>query len=97
MPIPPTPSFNCQCVQCGARIWVAHSSPIDPSTPGFWDDGDFDDVIIFLTSHLHFLEIDAPPMISASEAMVQDVLEHSVRAVLVRSYEPWSPRAPPAA
>ncbi len=76
---------------------LAHSSPIDPSTPGFWDDGDFDDVIIFLTSHLHFLEIDAPPMISASEAMVQDVLEHSVRAVLVRSYEPWSPRAPPAA
>src|SRR5262249_4023401 len=30
VPIPPTPSFNCQCEQCGARIWVAHSSPIEP-------------------------------------------------------------------
>src|SRR5262249_3533433 len=30
VPIPPTPSFICQCVQCGARIWVAHSSPIEP-------------------------------------------------------------------
>ena len=30
MPIPPTPSFNCQCEQCGARIWVAYSSPIEP-------------------------------------------------------------------
>ena len=28
--IPPTPSFNTQCEQCGARIWVAHSSPIEP-------------------------------------------------------------------
>src|SRR5262245_20031467 len=30
VPIPPTPSFICQCVQCGARIWVAHGSPIEP-------------------------------------------------------------------
>src|SRR5262249_60868223 len=30
MPIAPTPSFNCQCEQCGARIWVAYSSPIEP-------------------------------------------------------------------
>ena len=76
---------------------LAHGSPIDPSTPGFWDAGDFDDVIIFLTSHLHFLETDARPAISASEAVVQDVVEHSVRAALHGSYEPGSPRAPPAA
>jgi predicted nucleic acid-binding Zn ribbon protein len=30
VPIPSTPSFNCECEQCGARIWVAHSSPIEP-------------------------------------------------------------------
>ena len=30
MPTPATRSFICQCVQCNARIWVAHSSPIDP-------------------------------------------------------------------
>jgi len=29
--VPPTPSFNCQCELCGARIWVAHNSPIEPA------------------------------------------------------------------
>src|SRR5262249_25587812 len=29
VPIPPTPSFICQCVQCAARIWVAPRSPIE--------------------------------------------------------------------
>jgi hypothetical protein len=76
---------------------LAHGSPIDPSTPGFWDAGDFDDVIIFLTSHLHFVEIDARPVIAASEAPIQDVVEHVARVVVHRSYEPGSPRAPPAA
>lgn len=75
---------------------LAHGSPIDPSTPGFWDGGDFDDVIIFLTSHLHFLEIDAPPVVSAAEAVVEDVVELRVCAVPHGAYEPGSPRAPPA-
>ena len=30
MPTPATRSFICQCVQCNTRIWVAHSSPIEP-------------------------------------------------------------------
>ena len=76
---------------------LAHGSPIDPSTPGFWDAGDFDDVIIFLTSHLHFLDTDARPAISASAAVVQDVVEHFVRVSLHGSYEPGIPRAPPTA
>ena len=76
---------------------LAHGSPIDPSTPGFWDGGDFDDVIIFLTSHLHFLEIDAPPVIPVAHAVVEDVVESCVRAVPHGAYEPGSPRAPPAA
>ena len=75
---------------------LAHGSPIDPSTPGFWDAGDFDDVIIFLTSHLHFVETDARPAISASEAVVQDVVEDAARVVVHSSYESGSPRAPPA-
>ena len=28
-PVPNTHSFMSQCVQCGARIWVACSSPIE--------------------------------------------------------------------
>lgn len=30
LPTPTTRSFICQCHQCGACIWVAHSSPIAP-------------------------------------------------------------------
>jgi hypothetical protein len=30
VPFPSTPSFNCECEQCGTRVWVAHSSPIEP-------------------------------------------------------------------
>jgi hypothetical protein len=29
--VPPTPSFDCQCELCDARIWVAHNSPIEPA------------------------------------------------------------------
>lgn len=76
---------------------LAHGSPIDPSTPGFWDAGDFDDVIVFLTSHLHFLETEGLPAISAVDVLVQDVVEHPVRAVVSGSFEPGGPRAPPTA
>ena len=76
---------------------LAHSSPIDPSTPGFWDDGDFDDVIIFLTSHLHFLEIDTLPLLAVCHVVVWDVAEHLIRTVAGVWYEPGSARAPPAA
>lgn len=30
MPVPTARSFIVQCVQCGARIWVAYESPIEP-------------------------------------------------------------------
>ena len=30
VPISSTPSFNCECQQCGARVWVAYTSPIEP-------------------------------------------------------------------
>jgi len=93
------PPVRLLATAVGAVLFVlmplAHGSPIDPSTPGFWDAGDFDDVIIFLTSHLHFLDTDARPAISASEAVVQDVGEHPLRPVVPGSYEPGSPRAPP--
>ena len=76
---------------------LVHSSPIDPSTPGFWDDADFDDVIVFLSSHLHLIapeDLCTPP---ASEAVVWDVVAHPQAAVIHGSHEPGVPRAPPAA
>jgi hypothetical protein len=76
---------------------LAHGSPIDPSTPGFWDGGDFDDVILFLTSHLHVIEPGDVPAPSISEAVVQDVIEEPQRVIAQRPYELGIPRAPPTA
>ena len=76
---------------------LAHGSPIDPSTPGFWDNGDFDDVILFLTSHLHVVESQGVPALSPSDAAARYVAEHPVRAAVAGTYEPGGPRAPPVA
>ncbi|OLB99530.1 MAG: hypothetical protein AUH30_05030 [Candidatus Rokubacteria bacterium 13_1_40CM_68_15] len=75
---------------------LAHGSPIDPSSPGFWDNGDFDDVILFLTSDLHLLATDDRPPIRAFEAVSDPVAERPAAAVTQRAYEPGTPRAPPA-
>jgi hypothetical protein len=75
---------------------LAHGSPIDPSTPGFWDGGDFDDVILFLTSHLHVIEPGDVPAPLISEAVGRDVVEEPPRAIAQRFYELGIPRAPPA-
>ena len=75
---------------------LAHGSPIDPSTPGFWDGADFDDVILFLTSHLHVIQPEDVPAPSISEAIARDVLEEPQRAIADRSYGLGIPRAPPA-
>ena len=76
---------------------LAQGSPIDPSTPGFWDNGDYDDVILFLTSHLQLIEPEDVPAPSISEAIVRDVAEKPQRAIAHRSYELGIPRAPPTA
>lgn len=75
---------------------LAQSSPIDPSTPGFWDNGDFDDVILFLTSHLQLIEPEYVPPPSISEAIVRGVVEEPQQVIAHRSYELGIPRAPPA-
>jgi len=75
---------------------LAHASPIDPNTPGFWDASDFNDGIIFLTSHLHFVNTDARPAISTSQAVIEDGVKHEARTAQPGSYRPGSPRAPPA-
>jgi hypothetical protein len=76
---------------------LVHGSPIDPSTPGFWDDGDFDDVILFLSSQLHLIEPGDLPDLSFSDALVHAVAEDPQEAIAQGSYEPGIPRAPPSA
>jgi len=74
---------------------LAHGSPIDPSFPGFWDNGDFDDVILYLTSNLHLLDADDSPPVRVVEAVSETVAECPAVAVHQRAYEPGTPRSPP--
>jgi hypothetical protein len=74
---------------------LAHGSPIDPSNPGFWDNGDFDDVILLLTSNLHLLDAEDRPRIRTFEAVSELVLERPAAAVTQRAYDPGTPRSPP--
>ena len=68
---------------------LAHGSPIDPSNPGFWDNGDFDDVILFLTSNLHLLDADDRPPLPTSETVSEFVLERPATATTPPVTPPW--------
>jgi hypothetical protein len=97
----PFPGVKLLAAVLGAVLIVltplVHGSPIDPSTPGFWDDGDFDDVILFLSFHLQLIEPEDLPDPGVYEAIVRDVTEEPYEAITEGSYEPGCPRAPPVA
>jgi len=57
---------KCLTVALGALLLLltplAHGSPVDPSIPGFWDDGDYDDVVLLICGTAAALpEPPAPP------------------------------------
>ena len=74
---------------------LAHASPIDPSTPGFWDDGDYDNVVLFLTTDLHFHPADDRPPIQLFTAPIGARETAPPRLVPQRAHAPVTPRAPP--
>ena len=76
---------------------LAHGSPIDPSLPGFWDAGDGDDAILFLTSNLHFLDRTDRPPVGAAEMVSESVFGHPPHIVPQRPFEASTARAPPTA
>jgi hypothetical protein len=76
---------------------LAYASPVDPTwLPGFWDDSDFDDVILFLTSDLPLLDIVDCTIVGALHAVSLSQFEHVpfVRASHLNVVGP--PRAPPS-
>src|SRR5213593_1503562 len=99
------PGVSCRAVKVLACVLgtvltvlmpLAHGSPIDPSSPGFWDNGDFDDVILFLTSDLHLLGTGDPPLLRAAGPVSGTVRDRPAGTVTQRAHEPGTPRAPPA-
>jgi uncharacterized caspase-like protein len=79
-------------------IPLAYASPPDPSwVEGIYDDADFDDVVVFLTSGAGvvepFLQVDlrpVPPLVAYALQPEQEVVPTLFRSSL-------QPRAPPAA
>jgi hypothetical protein len=76
---------------------LVHGSPIDPSTPGFWDNGDYDDVIVFLSSHLHPIAPDDFDPSPPSAPFVALLTEQPQPHITLRPHALGAPRAPPAA
>jgi hypothetical protein len=80
----------------GLIMPVAYASPVDPTwLPGFWDNGDFDDVILFLTSDLHLLNaVDRAPL-GHSQVVVLPVIDPPVVVLAHHFNAAGPPRAPP--
>ena len=75
---------------------LALGSPIDPSwCAGFWDNGDFDDVVLVLTAQLHSLGTADRFLVGASKALSERFFERQAGTVEQHAYEPGIPRAPP--
>jgi len=93
------PAVKFIAAMLGAMLVVlmplAHASPIDPSTPGFWDGGDYDDVVLFLTAGLHFHAADDPPAIRLFAAPTAPRRAALARPPLQRAQAPIPPRSPP--
>jgi hypothetical protein len=75
---------------------LAHSSPPDPSSPGFWDNGDFDDVILFLTSYFDIVAVDDHTAAADSHEAADRIAEYVPSLSTQHVYAPGPARAPPA-
>jgi hypothetical protein len=75
---------------------LAYASPVDPTwRPGFWDDDDFDDVILFLTSNLDLVHAGDLPIVAVAGTLAAPVFERPAPIVPRDVYEPGASRAPP--
>jgi hypothetical protein len=77
---------------------LAYASPIDPTFPGgFYDNGDFDDVIVHLTSRVSAIEAAPLFVVSAAGNAVGAVSRAQPRRVASAAFDPAPARAPPGA
>jgi hypothetical protein len=76
---------------------LAYASPPDPSyIGGFWDDADYDDVVILATSASSIVDIQ-PGFDFDPTWLVLPVLPPRDPLISSRSFRTLAPRAPPAA
>ncbi len=74
---------------------LAYASPIDPSFPaGFYDNGDFDDVIDLITSSVA-AKADAIPVARPTKVVIRTLHEAELPQVPAIVLAPQQSRAPP--
>jgi hypothetical protein len=76
---------------------LAYASPIDPSAPGgFYDNGDFDDVILHLTSRSSVVEAAPLYVVSVVGNVVGTIGQAQVQPLASTALDPASARPPPS-
>ncbi len=75
---------------------VAHASPTDPVwIPGFYDDNDYDDVILFIIGAVGAVDSAVVEPVGPIVVCLGLITRDSPRSGLVRPLESLSTRAPP--
>ena len=73
---------------------LAHGSPVDPGIPGFWDDGDYDDVVLLVCATAAAVH-SAPPAPDSRRVLVGTVPTADPGAPPFRAVAAVATRAPP--
>jgi len=81
-----------------ALVPLAHTNPPDPTwIPGLWDNADFDDVVLLVTSEIGFVEAAVDREIDCLLIVSGRVRRFTSSILSVCPLLPDCPRAPPTA
>jgi len=81
-----------------ALLPLAYASPPDPSwVAGFWDDADYDDVVILATSSCSIADAHPPTELAFVPVVLTGVTNAADRLISAPPLPSHRPRAPPAA
>lgn len=77
---------------------LAYASPPDPAwIAGFWDNADYDDVVLLATSAVGTADSDPPYVTVSIPVAVASVSSPDESPLSARPRSSWDTRAPPAA
>src|SRR6266403_2002541 len=76
---------------------LAHASPPDPGwIAGFWDDGDYDDVVLLVTSAVGTADSHLPYQTISAAVVIASVSVPDESSLSACPLSSWHTRAPPA-
>jgi len=77
---------------------LAYASPPDPGwITGFWDNGDYDDVVLSVTSAVGTADSHPPYVTMSAPVVIASVSSSDGSPLAARPLSSWNTRAPPAA